>query len=528
MIALTHHLLTEAAARAPEKEALVHGPRRLSYQELDRLTDRLARRLIDAGLGRLDRVVIYLEKSVEQTLALLATWKAGGVPVPISHLLFPQQVDHILNDCTPRAIVTSCKQLAGLADLLADRPTIRVAIVDQLPESPVADVEAHALPEILAGEAEAPRDRCVSKDLAAILYTSGSTGRPKGVMLSHANLIAGSRIVSTYLNISEDERLLSVVPFSFDYGLNQLLTALEHRATIVLLTFRFPSEIVRALLDERITGLAGVPSFWCLLAQPNSTLRRHDFPDLRYITNTGGKVPRNVVQALRSALPTTQIILMYGLTEAFRSTYLPAKELEHRIDSMGKAIPDTEIYVIGDDGRLCGPGEVGELVHRGPTVSLGYWRNPEATGKVLRPNPFQLPEIDEVEKVCYSGDLVRMDEDGFLYFCGRRDATIKSSGYRISPTEIEEVAMSTGRVREAAAVGVEHEVLGQAVMLYVVAHDGESIDDAELVDYFASKVPRHMVPRWIDFVQDLPKTPHGKTDYPTLRARANKGSESQP
>jgi acyl-CoA synthetase (AMP-forming)/AMP-acid ligase II len=211
---------------------------------------------------------------------------------------------------------------------------------------------------------------------------------------------------------------------------------------------------------------------------------------------------------------------MYGLTEAFRSTYLPPEELERRIDSMGKAIPDTEIFVINDEGGLCRPGEVGELVHRGPTVSLGYWRNPEATERVLRPNPFQPPEIAEVEKVCYSGDLVKMDEQGFLYFCGRRDATLKCSGYRISPAEVEEIVMSTGRVREAAAVGVPDDVLGQWILVYVVPHDGEQLDDAELLDLYGEKVPRYMVPRKIEFTSELPKTAHGKIDYPTLQARA--------
>jgi acyl-CoA ligase (AMP-forming) (exosortase A-associated) len=522
MIALTHDLLRESAQRSPDAEALVHGERRLSYGRVEELTSRLAQRLCRAGLRRMDRVAIYLEKSVEQTLGILAASKAGGVFVPVNHLLFPEQIGHILRDCAPRALITTSARHEQLEPILAETACVEFVITVDGTAERRGVAQTHAWDEILVQEnPTAPAARCISKDLAAILYTSGSTGRPKGVMLSHANLVAGSRIVSSYLGIGARDRILSVVPFSFDYGLNQLLTGLQHGAAVVLLNFRFPDDVVQALLGERVTGLAGVPSFWCLLAQPSSTIHRHAFPDLRYITNTGGKVPRAVVETLRRALPRTDIVLMYGLTEAFRSTYLPPAELERRPDSMGRAIPDTEIFVVGDDGRPCEPGQIGELVHRGPTVSLGYWRNPEATRKVLRPNPFQPAEIAEPELVCYSGDLVKMDEDGFLYFCGRRDATIKCAGYRISPTEIEEVALSTRRVREAAAVGLPDEVLGQAILVYVVPHDGERLDEAELLELYAAKVPRYMVPRRIEFTRDLPKTAHGKIDYQSLRARAS-------
>jgi len=521
MVSLTHDLLSKSAQTRPDKEALVHGERRLSYREIDEMTDKLAVRMVSAGLRRMDRVGIYLEKSIEQTLAILATSKAGGVFVPINRRLFPEQVSHILEDCTPRTLVTSGARLGSLGEVLGTASCVEFALVTGEETPSEAPVTCHGFDEILnSAPPGPPPQRCLSKDLAAILYTSGSTGRPKGVMLSHANLIAGSRIVSTYLGITDEERILSIVPFSFDYGLNQLLTGLEHGATVVLLNFRFPDDVVQALLKEKITGLAGVPSFWCLLAQPSSSMHRHDLPDLRYITNTGGKVPRNVVQTLREALPTTDIVLMYGLTEAFRSTYLPPAELERRIDSMGKAIPDTEIFVVDDEGKPCGPGEIGELIHRGPTVSLGYWRNPEATRRVLRPNPFQPPEIDDVEMVCYSGDLVKMDEDGFLYFCGRRDATLKCAGYRISPTEIEEVAMSTGKFREAAAIGLPDDVLGHAIMVYAVPLDGERPEADALLQHYAQHVPRYMVPRKVEFVSELPKTAHGKMDYQTLKARA--------
>jgi acyl-CoA synthetase (AMP-forming)/AMP-acid ligase II len=281
----------------------------------------------------------------------------------------------------------------------------------------------------------------------------------------------------------------------------------------------FAREIVQALRDERITGLAGVPTVWTLLAQPSSGLAREPLPGLRYITNTGGAMPQTALATLREALPTTKIYLMYGLTEAFRSTYLPPEELDRRPTSMGKAIPDTEVLVVDDEGRPCGPGKVGELVHRGPTVSLGYWGHPELTDSVLRPNPLAPPEAADAEKVCYSGDLVTKDEEGFLYFVGRRDAMIKSSGFRISPTEVEAILLETGQLRLAAVIGVPDEVLGQKIKAFVVARDGQVVDLDGLLAFCTERMPRYMVPQLVEVLDDLPKTSSGKVDYPALRGR---------
>ncbi len=336
-------------------------------------------------------------------------------------------------------------------------------------------------------------------------------------MLSHAQVMAGSSIVSTYLEITEKDRILAVLPFSFDAGMNQLMTAFQQGATLILIHFVFGREVVRTLIRERVTGLAGVPTFWSLLVQPTSGLQKQPLPDLRYITNTGGAMPQPVLGVLRKVLTSTRIFLMYGLTEAFRSTYLPPEELDRRPTSIGKAIPNTEILVINEQGRLCAPGEVGELVHRGPTVSLGYWGHPDLTAKVLRPNPLLPPEIADV--VCYSGDYVKMDEEGYLYFVGRRDTMIKSSGFRISPTEVEEVLFRSGRLKGAAVIGLPDEVLGQSIKAFVVARDGESIEADELRQFCAANMPRHMVPKTIEVLDDLPKTPTGKVDYPALRRR---------
>jgi len=331
--------------------------------------------------------------------------------------------------------------------------------------------------------------------------------------------MAGSSIVSTYLGITASDRILAILPFSFDAGLNQLMTAIQQGGTCLPMTFVFAREIVQACRKERITGLAGVPTLWSLIAQPNSSLTEGSLPDLRYITNTGGAMPQAVLAKLRQLLPTTRIFLMYGLTEAFRSTYLPPEELDRRPTSMGKAIPDTEILVVNEHGQPCQPGEVGELVHRGPTVSMGYWGHPDLTDRVLRRHPFLPAEVGDGEKVCYSGDLVKMDEDGFLYFVGRRDTMIKSSGFRISPTEVEEALFQSGKLRGAAVIGVPDELLGQAIKAFVVLRDGESCDAAELIAFCAARLPRYMVPKDVEFLPELPRTSSGKVDYPALRRR---------
>lgn len=517
---LIWHLLRDSVRRTPDKEALVHGDQRLNYREVSRQTAGLATSLRTTHVKRGDRIGIYLEASIPQVISIFGVSQAEGVYVPINTLLHAEQVMHIARDCGMKGLITTPAKLASLADLIPQIPSLEFLVVTGEGEIPATRIPVFRFDDLCAAEAPSVWSEVgIEKDLAAILYTSGSTGKPKGVMLSHANVVAGSRIVSTYLGITEAERILAVLPFSFDAGMNQMMTAFEKGGTLVLINFVFAREIVQALLKERITGLAGVPTLWSLLAQPNSTMDRQPLPNLRYITNTGGAMPQAVLKILRQVLPTTKVFLMYGLTEAFRSSYLPPEELDRRPTSMGKAIPDTEILVLNEQGQVCKPGEIGELVHRGPTVSMGYWNRPEDTARALRPNPLLPPEMGDCERVCYSGDLVKMDEDGFLYFLGRRDAMIKSSGFRISPTEVEEVLFQTGKLRGAAVIGIPDEVLGQSIKAFVVQRDGDALDGDALLALCAEKMPRYMVPKTIEVLSELPKTSSGKVDYPALRRR---------
>jgi acyl-CoA ligase (AMP-forming) (exosortase A-associated) len=516
---LIHHMLRTSVRRAPSKEALVHRETRLTYQDIYARVAGLAAGLRMAGLMRGERVGIYLDPSVAQVLSIFAISQAGGVFIPINQTLFPEQVAHIANDCGMTCLITTKLKLVALAGVLGKMSSLKFVVLDE-PLDDLTDRPVYLFHDLTQLTPEANwREVSIEKDLAAILYTSGSTGKPKGVMLNHAQVMAGATIVSTYLGITEAERILAVLPFSFDAGMNQLMTAVQQGGTLVLCNFVFAKEIVYLLEKERITGLAGVPTLWSLLAQPSSTLQKTTLIALRYITNTGGAMPQPVLAILRKVLPATKIFLMYGLTEAFRSTYLPPEELDRRPTSMGKAIPDTEILVINEEGKPCKAGEIGELVHRGPTVSMGYWGQPEMTAKVLRPHPFLPAELGDNERVCYSGDMVSMDEEGFLYFVGRRDTMIKSSGFRISPTEVEEAIFSCGKLCGAAVIGISDEVLGQSIKAFVVLRDGATTTPEELITHCADRLPRYMVPKVVEILAELPKTSSGKVDYPALRSK---------
>jgi acyl-CoA ligase (AMP-forming) (exosortase A-associated) len=493
---LLHHLLTNHAD--PAKAAIVDGARQCSYAAFGAAVEQLAGALHRAGVARGDRVAIYLPKSLEECTAIFAASRADGVFVPINPGLKSAQVRHIVADCSARVLVTSQAMLEKLGDALTE---LDLAIV-------FADTVEEGAP--------APEAASIGQDLAAILYTSGSTGQPKGVMLSHANLLAGARIVRTYLAITPDERILSLLPFSFDYGLNQLLTSVEQGATIVLGVFQFGDEIVSLLSKHRITGLAGVPTIWAILTRAAPSLKTTPLPHLRYITNSGGAVPEATVRKLREILPETRIFLMYGLTEAFRSTFLPPDEIDRRPTSIGKAIPECEVFPVTADGRRAAPGEPGILVHRGPTVSLGYWGRPEDTARVLRPNPFRAA-VHGGETVCYSGDLVTQDAEGFLYFVGREDAMIKSAGYRISPTEVEDALMTTGAFQQVAVIGVPDPWVGQKVVAIGIAAAAET-DKRAIIQAMARQLPGHMVPSRIELVETLPVSPNRKIDYKALAA----------
>ncbi|MFZ2450403.1 MAG: acyl-CoA ligase (AMP-forming), exosortase A system-associated [Methylovulum miyakonense] len=518
MPTLLHHLLTETQTISPDAVAIVHKQSSWTYTQLNNLVQHQARALQALNLQPQQRVAVYLPKQIETASSFLAVSLAGGVLVPVNPVLKAAQVGYILGNCNVNILVTSKNRLPGLAGILAECPDLHTVIITEAEDigyEAVAGKNVLSWQAFMANAANTlPTPPTIDTDMAAILYTSGSTGKPKGVVISHRNLIAGAASVSDYLSITAADRLLAVLPFSFDYGLNQLTTALLKGAACVLLDYLLPRDVVVALATYQITGLAAVPPLWAQLA--NVTWPEGINGHLRYLTNSGGKMPKAILTNIRAKAPDSRFFLMYGLTEAFRSTYLPPEQIDLRPDSIGKAIPNAEILVVREDGSLCDAHEAGELVHRGSLVAMGYWNDPATTSARFKPAPGQLPQLPLTEIAVWSGDTVTRDEEGYLYFVGRKDDMIKTSGYRVSPTEIEEVVYASGLVKEAAALGIEHDSLGQAVVVVVSVEMPENFDGQSVITACKEQLPNFMVPAKILVLPVLPKNPNGKIDRKAL------------
>ncbi len=513
-------LIANSAKRIPASAALTYGKATLSYAELQDSVSRFASGLIGLGLARGERVAIYLEKRFETVIASFGAPAAGGVFVPLNPLLKADQVGYIMRDCNVRVLVTSPERLALLQETLPACHDLRHVVVldaaDPLPALGALNVLRWST---LLDAPQAAGHRVIDTDVVGILYTSGSTGKPKGVVLSHRNMVAGAKSVASYLENHAGDTLLAALPLSFDAGFSQLTTAFHVGARVVLLNYLLPRDVIKAIEREKVTGLTAVPPLYIQLTQlawPES-ITSH----LRYFANTGGRMPRETLDALRRHLPQTRPFLMYGLTEAFRSTYLPPSEVDKRPDSIGKAIPNAEILVLREDGSPCAPNEPGELVHRGALVGMGYWNDPEKTAERYKPLPVHAPGREAglvlPEIAVFSGDTVRMDEEGFLYFIGRRDEMMKTSGYRVSPTEVEEILYATKMVGECVAFGVDDDRLGQAIQVIATPPVSGQLDVAALLAECRSRMPAYMVPAGIDVREGpLPRNPNGKIDRKTL------------
>ncbi|PTD96784.1 acyl-CoA ligase (AMP-forming), exosortase A system-associated [Pseudothauera lacus] len=518
--ALLPDLVIASAHRSPAAPALSLGRDTLDYGSLAAALQRFANGLGALGLARGERVAIYLDKRIETVVASFGSGLAGGVFVPVNPILKAEQVGHILRDCNVRVLVTSNERFAALAETLAGchdlRHVVLVGSGDALPTLGGASVHGW---EALQAAPAATGHRIIDTDVATILYTSGSTGRPKGVVLSHRNMVAGAKSVAQYLDNRPEDSLLAALPLSFDAGFSQLTTAFHVGARTVLLNYLLPRDVLKAVERERITGLTAVPPLWIQLAQLEwpTGVGEH----LRYFANTGGRMPLETLKRLRAALPAARPYLMYGLTEAFRATFLPPEEVDRRPDSIGKAIPNAEILVLREDGSECAANEPGELVQRGALVGMGYWNDAEKTAERYKPLPSgvggRLDGLVIPELAVFSGDTVRRDEEGFLYFIGRRDEMIKTSGYRVSPNEVEEILYATRLVGECAAFGVDSDALGQAIVAVVSAPPGASLDLDALHAECRARMPAYMVPaRFVERAGPLPRNPNGKIDRKAL------------
>ena len=485
--------LRDSARRFGDKVALVAGGARVTYRDLDRASDRLAGALAARGIARGDRVVVFMDNCREAVIAIFAALKAGAVFSPINPSTKADKLAYVINNCRASAIIAQDRTLPVVDKALTECRSVKfhVTVGRDFDDALKCDAPPPAMPGI-------------DVDLAMLVYTSGSTGFPKGVMMTHQNVVAAATSITSYLENTPDDIILNVLPISFDYGLYQVLMAIKIGATLVLeKSFAFPQAIFNRLIEEKVTGLPLVPTMAALILQMKD-LRPGAFPHLRYLTNTAATLPPAHIMRLQELFPATRIYSMYGLTECKRCTYLPPAELARRPSSVGIAIPGTEAYVVDDNGARVPHGVTGELVIRGAHVMKGYWENPEATDKALKAGPFPW------EKVLHTGDLFCADEDGFLYFVGRKDDIIKSRGEKVSPKEVESVLYALPGVREAVVVGAPDPILGMAIKAVVALAPGADLTEQNIIRHCAKHLEDFMVPKIVEFRDELPKTESGK------------------
>jgi amino acid adenylation domain-containing protein len=503
----------ERSARAyEEKIALVCDGRRLTYRELNDAANRFASGLKAAGVRRGDTVVIHLENSVEAVVSIFGTLRAGAVFVPVGPTVKVNKLAYILEDAAATVLVADQRAEAVVDHALKSTTALRVVVV--VGDGPLwlRDSRVRSFTQLLA---DAPPVRLIPPgidlDLSALVYTSGSTGSPKGVMLSHANMMAAATSIGQYLENTQDDVILDVLPLSFDYGLYQLFLAFNAGATLILeRSFVYPAVMLELIEREQVTGLPLVPTLVALLLKYDiGTLAR----SLRYITNTGAALPLSHIKALRAQLPSVRIFSMYGLTECKRVSFLSPEEIDERPTSVGKPMDNVEVFVADERGNLQ-PTGTGELVVRGSNVMVGYWRAEEATDAILRPGPYP------GQRLLWTGDRFRIDDDGYMYYIGRLDDMIKSRGQRVSPKEVEDVIYSLVGVNAVGVVGVPDPILGMAVIAYVSADRERGLTEQDVLRHCAQYLEDHMVPKTVTFVDELLKTSAGKIDRRRLRESA--------
>lgn len=484
--------LEHAARLRPDKIALSCDGERYTYESIDRRANALAHTLIARGVSRGDRVIIFGDNTIDTVVSFWAVLKANAVASVVNPQTRAEKLDYYLRNCRATALIAEEHLRAVWTAPASSSPWLKTTIV-----SP-GDPE-------LAGDAKWPPVRLnIESDLAALIYTSGSTGYPKGVMLSHRNMLTAATSITSYLRHDERDVILGVLPLAFDYGLYQMIMAFRAAARLVLeQSFAFPAQVLARVVSEGVTSFPGVPTIFAVLAELKM-LHECDFSTVRLVTNTAAALPVKHITMLRGLFPHARVYSMYGLTECKRCTYLPPEDLDRKPTSVGIAIPNTELWLVDEHDQRLGSEQVGQLVIRGATVMQGYWDDPDATAKRLRPGP--LPG----ERVLYTGDLCRLDDEGYLYFVGRMDDIIKSRGEKVAPKEVEHVLYNIKGVRDAAVIGVPDEILGQAVKAFVTLEQHAVLTAKEIQRECQAKLETFMVPKYVEVVAELPKTTTGK------------------
>ncbi len=505
MAILVRDFLENSADNLPEKTALVCDGRRLTYAQIDGMANRLANAMLQRGVRRGDRVAVYLNNSLEAVVGIFAALKAGAVFVPINPTTKRDKLVYILNNCRAIGLLIDQRRKAMLEEILPEVSSLKFCVLC----GGAASESSAASEQVLDFELiqqnfpdERPPRTNIDLDLACLIYTSGTTGDPKGVMSDHSNVVFAASSIISYLENVESDIVINVLPLSFDYGLYQLLMVFKFGGTLVLeRSFTYPAQILSLMARERVTGFPGVPTIYAILLQMD--LSAFDLSSLRYLTNTAAALPPSHILQLRDKFPWAKLFSMYGLTETKRTLYLPPDQLNNKPGSVGIAIPGTEVWIEDEEGNRLGSGEIGELVVRGRHVMRGYWEAPQATAQRYRPG--SIPG----ERLCYTGDLFRLDEDGYLYFVGRKDDIIKSRGEKVAPKEVENVLYALPGVVEAAVIGIDDPVLGQAIKAILVI-EGEPLSEARVLAHCRANLEDFMVPKVVEFRTELPKTDSGK------------------
>ncbi len=505
--------LERSAERFPDKAALIAGSRRFTFSDIDAQGNRLANFLSGCGIGDGDRVVVLLDNCPETVISIFGVLKADSVFVVINPSVKADKLAYMINNCRAAALITHSSKWSTALKAAIDSPSLKTVLVagdtDAILEREDGGgfpFEAHGWDEALGGsKVVTPGSKAIDIDLAALIYTSGTTGHPKGVMLTHLNIVSASTSITAYLENRADDIILNTLPLSFDYGLYQILMAAQFGGTVVLeRSFTYPYAVIELLKREKVTGFPIVPTMAAILLQMKE-LKKERFEHLRYITNTAAALPASHINGLRKIFEGARIYSMYGLTECKRVSYLPPEELDRRPTSVGRGMPNEQVYLVDGDGRMIDePGVDGELVVRGANVMKGYWELPEETERMLRPGRYPW------EKVLYTGDIFRKDEEGFLYFVSRRDDIIKSRGEKVSPKEVENVIYELPDVIEAAVVGVPDEILGESIKAFIVLKRDSELTDKDIISHCMKRLEDFMVPKVVEFKEALDKTSSGK------------------
>jgi long-chain acyl-CoA synthetase len=512
---LIQSFLDNSAKRLPDKVALVCGGKRYTYRQLVDRADCLAQKLHELGVGRGDRVAIYLNNSPEAVAAIFGILKAGAVFVTINRLTKSEKFAAIVKDCQAVAVITDKRAVTQKVGdhLLEDAGCVRSVIVcgPRAGNPGNGDPRYHYFsPGPAVAPVSAPPPVNIDLDLACLIYTSGTTGESKGVMCDHSNVVFVTQSIVEYLKNNEQDITLNVLPLAFSYGMYQLLAVFAVGATLVLEeSFAFPDMVLEHMAEEHVTGFAGVPTIYSMLLSMD--LSKFDLSHLRYLTNAAAGLPVEHVKRLRQVFPRVEMYLMHGLTEVARTMYLPPDQTDARPASSGIAIPGTELWIEDEHGQRLGPGQIGELVVRGRNVMRGYWMAPELTTQRFRPGPIA------GERLCYSGDLFKTDEEGYFYFVSRKDDIIKSRGEKVAPREVENVLYTIRGVQDAAVIGIPDPVMGHAIKAFLVAAPGADLTESEVISHCKAHLEDYMVPRHVEFRNELPKTGSGKIRRMDLR-----------